>query len=272
MLQKEHEAKPNERRIEDLARKARDVAGAQKLAKMPRYSIIAWSVSPYFVYGIMYFGFLFLDRIIGWSAPYLPGGAPPPYIIWFRTPYEVGIDLALISLILTIAMLEYTINEFSTMLIPTQQKVKAVKVQRHNLSFKIFYFRQVALLVIVAIISIIVSYHVVEWLKTLPEAVLGDNVITPFVFRWGMVGYAFMALGLLNSVFFLSLSRPKFVHRSIGIGIIVNVIVGFILSRTVIYYYSVIGMVAGAIVFAAVSTWFALKIMDELDYYYYSSY
>jgi len=86
-----------------------------------------------------------------------------------------------------------------------------------------------------------------------------------------MVGYAFLSLGLLNVVFFLSLSRPRFVLRAIGFGLLVNVVVGFILSRVVVYYYSVIGLVAGAFVFGIVSTWYAWQVMSELDYYYYSS-
>ena len=255
-----------------LVRKARDVAGVQKLAQMPRYSIIAWAVSPYFVYGVMYFGFLFLDRVVGWSAPYSPGGEPSPYIIWFRTAYEVGIDLALISLILTIAMLEYTINEFSTMLIPLQESVAASDVRRHNRSFKGFYVRQLILLVVVAAVSMLVSDIVVDWLRTLPFAAMGDNLVTPFVYFWGKWGYAFLALGLLNAVFFLSLSRPRFVLKSLGVGFLVNVVIGFLLSRVVVYYYSVIGLVAGAVVFGALSTWYAWRVMDKLDYYYYSSY
>ncbi|HEY73123.1 MAG: hypothetical protein B6I35_14955 [Anaerolineaceae bacterium 4572_32.2] len=255
-----------------LARKARDVVGVQKLAQMPRYSIIAWATSPYFVYGVLYFGFLFLDRVVGWSAPYSPGGEPSPYIIWFRTAYEVGIDLALISLILTIAMLEYTINEFASMIIPVQESVSAFDVRRHNRSFKAFYVRQLILLAIVTVFSVIISGIIVDWLRTLPWAAMGDDFITPFVYRWGMVGYAFLALGLLNAVFFLSLSRPRFVLRAIGVGFLVNVVVGFLLSRIVVYYYSVFGLVAGGIVFGLLSTWYAWRVMDELDYYYYSSY
>ena len=254
-----------------LVRKARDVAGVQKLAKMPRYSIITWAVSPYFVYGVIYFGFLFLDRVIGWSAPYSPGGDPSPYIIWFRTAYEVGIDLALIFLILTIAVLEYTINEFASMIIPVQESIPASDVRRHNRSFKAFYVRQLILLAIVAAVSMIISDIVVDWLSTLPWAAMGDNLVTPFVYGWGKWGYAFLALGLLNAVFFLSLSRPRFVLRSIGAGFLVNVVVGFLLSRIVAYYYSVIGLVAGAAVFAVLSTWYAWRVMDRLDYYYYSS-
>jgi len=255
-----------------LARRVRGVTGAQRLAKLPRHSIIVWAAGPYFVYGVLYFGFLFLDRVVGWSAPYSPGGEPSPYLLWFRTAYEVGIDLALISFILTIAMLEYTINEFSTMIIPTQESVDANDVPRHNRSFKAFYVRQLILLVVVALISVAVCTIIVDWLRTLPGATMGDDVVTPFVCRWGMVSYAFLSLGLLNAVFFLSLSRPYFVLRAVGIGFVANLVIGFVLSRIVAYYYSVIGLVAGTFVFGTLSTWYAWRVMNELDYYYYSSY
>ncbi len=254
-----------------LARKSKDVAGAQKLAQLPRDSITAYLVSPYFVYGIFYFGFLFLDRLIGWSASY--GGWKSPYIIWFRTPYEVGIDLALISLILTIAMLEYTINEFATTIIPTQEKLDAMlDVPEHNRTFKAFYFRQLILLLIVAVVSIFFTHMVVNWLRTLPDVSVGDDRITPFVFNWGMVGYALLAWGLLNAVFFLSLSRPGLILRALGLACLVNIIVGFFLSRVISYEYSIIGLVVGAFVFGAVSTWYLIRVLNSLDYYYYSAY
>jgi hypothetical protein len=254
-----------------LARKSRDVGGTQKLARLPRDSITAYVVSPYFVYGIFYFGFLFLDRVIGWSASY--GGWRSPYIIWFRTPYEVGIDLALISLILTIAMLEYTIYEFATTIIPTQEKFDAsLDVQEHNRTFKAFYFRQLILLLIVTVVSIFFTSMIVTWLRTLPWASVGDERITPFVFNWGMIGYAFLAWGLLNAVFFLSLSRPGFILRALGLACVVNIIVGFFLSRVISYEYSVIGLVVGGFVFGAVSTWYILRVLNSLDYYYYSAY
>ncbi len=254
-----------------LARKSKDVAGVQKLAQLPRDSITAYVVIPYFVYGVFYFGFLFLDRLIGWSASY--GGWKSPYIIWFRTPYEVGIDLALISLILTIAMLEYTIYEFASTIIPTQERFDAMlDIPEHNRSFKAFYLRQLILLLLVSVVSIFFTYMVVSWLRTLPWASMGDDRVTPFVFRWGMIGYAFLAWGLLNAVFFLSLSRPGFILRALGLACVVNVIVGYFLSRVISYEYSVIGLVVGGFVFGAVSTWYLLRVMNSLDYYYYSAY
>lgn len=255
-----------------LSRKARDVVGEKKLARLPRNSILTYVLSPYFLYGVLYFGFLFLDRVIGWSAPLTSTGEMSPYIIWFRTPYEVGIDLALISLILTIAMLEYTIHEFSTMLIPIQQSTKAFRAPSHNRAFRSFYLEQSALLFVIAILSIFVTYVLVNWLATINAGPLFlGHPITMFVFHWGMVGYAFVAWGLLNALFLISLSRPQHIIRAIGLAFGVNVVVGFVLSRTVDYYYSVFGLVVGSLVFGIMSTWYTWQVLNSLDYYYYSS-
>lgn len=62
----------------------------------------------YFIYGLCYFLFLFMDRILAWST----GDIPPPYIIWFNTPYELGMDWALITLVLSLAVLEYSVQVF----------------------------------------------------------------------------------------------------------------------------------------------------------------
>ena len=81
-----------------------------------------------------------------------------------------------------------------------------------------------------------------------------------------------MACGLMNSVFVFSLSRPMFVLQAITAAVVVNAVVGFVLSRTLAYWYSVVGLTVGALVFAAVSTRYAMRVFRNLDYYYYSAY
>jgi hypothetical protein len=173
---------------------------------------------------------------------------------------------------LTIAMLEYTIHEFSEMLIPVQQSTSGLRIPRNNQAFRSFYIGQSVLLGLVAILSIFFTHLVVSWLATINAGPLFlNNAITMFVFYWGMIGYAFVAWGLFNALFLLSLSRPRYILRAIGLAFAVDVVVGFFLSRTVDYYYSVFGLLAGALVFGLLSTWYAWRVINSLDYYYYSS-
>lgn len=255
-----------------LTRRAATVAGELRWAELPRTSILAYSVAPYFAYGVLYFGYLYLDRFVGWSA----GEAPLPLIIWFRTAYELGLDWALLSLVLTIALLEYTINEFAAIIIPTQKRFSAFQIAEHNRFFLRFYLRQVLLLAGIAIVSAVVTYRGVVSLQRYDHIKqIRDFFASPItfqVFYWGVLGYGLLVWGLMNGVFFFSLSRPRFALWSIGLATVINALVGFVLSRTLGYWHSVIGMVVGSLIFAVVTTRYALRVFGDLDYYYYSAY
>jgi len=255
-----------------LDKAARSVTGDLKDARLPAWSILYYSLRLYFLYGMFYFGYLYLDRLIGWSA----SEQPLPYIIWFRTPYELGMDWALISLIFSIAVLEYTINEFASIIIPTQKRFNAFDIEGHNRHFTRFYLRQLVLLIVVAIASIIATYYAVTWLRRFEEIKLVrdffKNPITFFVYWAAAVGYNLMVVGLFNGVFFFSLSRPIPALRAIAPATLVNAVIGFVLSRTLGYPYSAVGMAIGSLVFAVLATRYALRVMRELDYFYYSAY
>jgi hypothetical protein len=255
-----------------LDKAAKSVTGELKDARLPAWSILYYSLRLYFLYGMFYFGYLYLDRLVGWSA----AEQPLPYIIWFRTPYELGMDWALISLIFSIAVLEYTINEFASIIIPTQKRFNAFDVVGHNRYFTRFYLRQIVLLVVIAVVSIIATYYAVTWLRRFEEIKLVrdffKNPITFFVYWTAAVGYNLMVVGLFNGVFFFSLSRPIPVLQAIVPASLVNAGVGYVLSRTISYEYSAVGMAIGSLVFAVLATRNALRMMKELDYYYYSAY
>jgi len=81
-----------------------------------------------------------------------------------------------------------------------------------------------------------------------------------------------MVVGLFNGVFFFSLSRPVPVLRAIVPASVVCAVVGYVLSRTVSYQYSAIGMAIGSLAFAVLSIRNGLHTMGDLDYFYYSAY
>ena len=255
-----------------LSQRARRVSGELRLARLPRLSVLAYAAAPYFAYGVLYFGFLFLDRLVGWSA----GREPLPLPIWFRTPYELGVDWALLSLILTIALLEYTVHEFAAIIIPVQKRFSASQIAAHNRFFTRFYLRQLLLLAAIAVLSAILTYKGVLWFRRFDQIrQVRDFFASPVtfqVFYWAVVGYSFTAWGLMNGVFFFSLSRPAFVLRAIGLAIAADASIGFVLSRTLDYWYSVVGLTVGAFIFAVVTTRYAMQVVWNMDYYYYSAY
>ena len=240
---------------------------------LPEIEVSYYNTYRYFVYGFCYFSFLFMDRFLAWSA----GTPPPEYIIWFNTPYELGMDWALISLVITIAMLEYSVQAFSLNLIPAQKKAIISKIKLFNNFFRRFYLKQVILLLIVGSISILITYYGVLSLRVFENEVpeIADffaNPMTYKVFWLASIGYLFMIYGLLNSLFFFTLNRPEMVMYVMIGSLFVNFITGFLCSRIFGLEYAVIGLVAGSVVFAVSTAILAKRFFKHLDYFYYSAY
>lgn len=255
-----------------IHRKRKTLEARFEKSRLPRASVLLYIVLPFLSYGVLYFSFLFVDRLVGWSA----ADGQLPLLIWFRTAYELGMDWALLSLVFTIAVLEYTINEFSRTIIPVQQRTAAEQYQRHNAHFARFYDRQRRLLVVVAVVSVLLTYFGVlqiqryDHIKEVRD--FFESPITYLVFWNASVGYSLLAIGLLNSLFFFSLAKPHVVLRCIGPAFVINVAVGYFASRIVSYEYSVLGLVAGAAYFAYSSSRQARRLFRELDYFYYSAF
>ncbi|HLR31399.1 MAG TPA: hypothetical protein VK074_02850 [Fodinibius sp.] len=227
----------------------------------------------YFIYGTGYFLFIFMDRLLAWST----GEPPPPFILWFNTPYEIGMDWALITLILSFAMLEYSVNIFSRALKPLQENVWFRELDRFNTYFKRLYFKQLLLIIVTGLISIAVTYYAVSSLivyqDTIPEVRdFFTNFMTTKVFWIASISYLFLNIGLLHCLFFFTLSKPAFAMHSILAGLAVNFTVGFICSRVISLEYATLGLLAGSIVFAVVSGLIARTFFKRLDYYYYSAF
>lgn len=240
---------------------------------LPNSEVSFFNNYRYFVYGFCYFTFLFVDRIMAWST----GNPPPPYIVWFNTPYELGMDWALISLIITVAILEFSIQLFSKKLIPAQKKSPITKIKFFNSYFGRFYFLQILLFVVVSIVSVVATYYGVLSLRVFEDQIpeIKDffaNPVTFKVFWMGAIGYIFLIYGLMNSLFFFTLNRPEFVMYSIVPSLIVNGVVGYVCSRVISYEYATIGLIAGALTFAMITGLIARQFFKHLDYFYYSAY
>ncbi|MBO6586490.1 MAG: hypothetical protein JJ953_10325 [Gracilimonas sp.] len=240
---------------------------------LPEGEVSYYNTYRYFVYGFCYFTFLFMDRLMAWSA----GPPPPEYIIWFNTPYELGMDWALISLVITIAMLEYSVHSFSLNLIPAQKKAVISKLKLFNRFFRRFYIKQILLLLVVGGISILITYYGVLSLRIFENEVpeISDFFANPMTFKvfWlASIGYLFLIYGLLNSLFFFTLNRPEMVMYSMIGSLFVNFITGFLCSRIFGLEYAVIGLIAGSLVFGISTGILAKRFFKHLDYFYYSAY
>lgn len=249
-------------------RARRDYAGAA----LPRPSILVYATAAYFWYGLLYFAFLFADRVIAWSSE--SGRGVLPYFIWFDSRYELGMDWALLCFVLTVGILEFTIEEFSDRIIPGAQAIRADDAAAFNRTFTRFYYGHLTLFALAALGAILMSFWGLILLGTagvFPFIEVFFNAVTRSVFWWAALGYVFLVLGLFNSVFLFALSRPFFVLRALGAGFALNVVVGFVLSRVVSYELAVVGLTVGSCAFMLLSSLYARRAFNRLDYYYYSA-
>jgi hypothetical protein len=246
-----------------------------RIASPPRLTILVYSTSQFFFYGALYNMFLFADRIAAWTsatgrADYLP------YPVWVDGPYELGMDLALIVVVLLMGVVEHSTQRFSARLIKHQERVSSGSSEEFNREFVRFYWRRLLGLVAASVVALLIASAIFFLLRV--HAVfppfrsrLTSHLVTR-VFVIAAIGYAFFMIALMNAVILLSLSRVGFVIRAISAGLVVNALIGFFCGRAIHYSLAVIGLLAGSIVFAAMSTFITHRVMRRLDYYYYSAY
>ncbi len=243
------------------------------VTQLPRTSMVVYAVAPYFFYGVLYFAFLFADRLIAWSSD--TGRGLIPYFIWFDSRYELGMDWSLLCFVLIVGVLEFTIEEFSERIVPAEQAALADGFEAFNRRFTRFYYSHLALFLAVSVVCVFGAFLGVIYLREIGLFPLIEHFFDPvtvWVFWWASVGYVFLVWGLFNSIFLFALSRPKFVLRSLTPALALNLVVGFILSRTVSYDWAVTGLTVGSLAFTLISGYYTRRTFRELDYYYYSAY
>lgn len=237
---------------------------------LPRFSIVIYTVMPFFAYGFLYFAFLFTDRVVAWST----NNMYMPYFIWFRGPYELGLDFALLVLILPMGMVEVVVNEFIANLEANQKNILANETNIIKQKYLSLYIKRIVMILCCAVISDVLIYSLVNyvfgqqlWFK---HADFLQNKAIIFVFLWAMIAYSILTVALMNAIILFSFSQPGVVSKSIFIALIVNFIIGFLLSRWVDYTWAVIGLFAGSLVFAILTCYQVIKLFNNLDYYLYA--
>ncbi|HZG88376.1 hypothetical protein [Paenibacillus sp.] len=239
--------------------------------QLPRMSITVYSVMPYFIYGFLYFFFLFIDRINAWSAH----DSYMPYFIWFRGEYELGLDFALLVLMVPLGVSEVIVHKLMLDLEDSQKQYWGAETDRMNRFFKKVYFKMFGVIVVTSVASAALVWkgmHLAnDWYVGYAGKPLISSDTTEFVFVVALIAYVILAIALMNAVILFSLSQADMVNRSIIPAVGVNALVGFLLSRWFEYDTAIFGLLAGSIVFAVLSVRHMLKVLNKLDYYLYAA-
>ncbi|MFA6808778.1 MAG: hypothetical protein WCR27_07280 [Eubacteriales bacterium] len=235
---------------------------------LQRKSVMIYLIRPYFMYGFLYFTYLNLDRLIAWSTDNIY----MPYFIWFRGEYELGLDFALLVLMLPMGLIEVVVNEIMLKLLIDQKKYSIKNIGDMNKSYLHYYKKRVFQVSAFCAVNALAIYFLIRYLdlNNVIHLVVIGNRVTHFVLIIGIIAYSVLTLCLMNVLVLFSLAQPKIIMRSMLIATLVNACSGFVFSRWVEYSWAVLGLLLGAIVFFYFSYKGIRKVIKNLDYYIYS--
>ncbi|HYH09432.1 MAG TPA: exopolysaccharide Pel transporter PelG [Thermoanaerobaculia bacterium] len=250
------------------------LTNARKVVNPPRLTILVYSTSRFFLYGMLYNTFLFADRILAWTSS--TGREDfPPYGFWLNVRYELGMDLALIVVMLLSGVVEHATQRFSERLIPNEKRTRSVDAATFMTLSRKEHRQRVLTLAGAACIAVFVAILVTMTLRgatTLPiyNALMATTTMRVFIVA--TIAYVIFMFALQNVLMLLTLSRVELVARAIGIALAVNLGVGFICSRAIHYSAAAFGLLAGAAALAFLTARAMRQVLSELDYHYYAAY
>jgi len=234
---------------------------------LPRASMFVYTLIPFFVYGLFYFIFLVLDKLIEWNA----NGIDVGFFIWFDVEYEIGTDLALMVLIVLMGLVEVVVYEFLYRINDKVFFYSLKEYQQFNKDFVRFYRLVNRIFIVFAMITIIALYLLILSLPV-DEHTLPFTPSAQFVYLVSSIAYAFLTNALLNVLVLFSFSRQQIVVKAIVVAVIVDFAVGIVLSKMIAKFFAVFGLLAGSITFWYLTYRYIRKMFTKLDYFYYSAY
>jgi hypothetical protein len=224
----------------------------------------------YFIYGTLFYFFVFADRMIAWSGA---RDRAFSYLIFFDKDYEIGMDLALLSYFLLAGVLEYSISSFTKNLDKGQKLTENNRIKFYNSVFIKDYWKNVMLLVLIAVFAAVVQFFLIYspygYKLQFKEDLLPINIEICVL---GTLAYFFLSWSILNVLYFFTLGQPKLPLFAIIMACSTNLFIGLLCSRMFSYHYSVLGFLLGSLVFMFITTKGVLVFFKKIDYYYYAAY
>jgi hypothetical protein len=240
----------------------------------PRLTVLIYATSSWFLYGLLYNTFIFADRVMAWTAR--TGREDlPPYSFWLSARYELGLDLALLVVMLLSGVVEASVQTFSQRLVPVEKGLAGGDRARLAEWFLSFHRRRTWLLVPAAFAAVGIARAGVALVAGLPDPdirVAMTSASAMSAFWMAVVGYTLLMFALQNTLLLLTLSRVELAVRALAWALAVNLTVGFVASRAIDYTGAAAGLVAGAAVLLVLSWREVRRVGARLDYFYYAAY
>jgi hypothetical protein len=226
--------------------------------KMPQLSVLAYWSLPYFWYGTVYFAFLFADRVAAATAVAATSAQ-------FSVPeaYNLGMELALLTFLVAASGVEvggalfgrgFRAAALSPFVgDPGSFRTALQRCYRQALAVTLGTFGATA--VVIAAVAP----------RALPDVGRPEAWATLLA---GDLGYAALAVGLLNGLVLLETRRVWAVVHALTEALLINLLSGYVLSHTFGSFHAVDGLLLGAGYFAVTSRMAVRETLERPDYPY----
>lgn len=225
----------------------------------PRTGVLSISLVPFFLYGTVYFGFLFADRIAAGSAiPWVSGlsfGIDPAY--------KHGMDIVLLAFLVTAALIEYLSD--SLLRYWYQLAADLPVTASAQLIGKLKRRRCFTMLAVSAVFTMLAcgAWYLFSGLSGFAPSLrlIETSVI-------GGVGYLLLCIALLEIVTLASVNATSTALKAVSQGLAVNLIVGYTFAHVWGVTYAAVGLLAGSVVVLWQCSAAVKKILQSPDFHY----
>jgi O-antigen/teichoic acid export membrane protein len=231
------------------------------LPDLPSSAAVTYLLTPYFLYGLAYFGFLFADRFAaGWV---LEKYSSLSFAV--DNNYQHPMDLALLNFLVMIPFVEYLADKFSYWWYGQAQQATSRNIGAMSKKLqRCYYFLSRLLLATCFLVGIV---------TILLMMVMHQSYDAIYLTAFGALGYSILSVGLWNAIILLVLNRISVVLKILLPAVVVNLICGYILGNLWGVAWVPIGLVLGSIMFTFMASRQVLYAIRQADYcYFYSGY
>ena len=225
----------------------------------PRGGVLFISLVPFYVYGTVYFSFLFADRLTAGSAvPWVSGLS-----FGIDAAYKQGTDLVLLAFLITAALVEYLADSFlrfwqrlAAELPQTASKQLGVSLWKRHSKTTLAILTAFVVIALSTWFAFSRSNSLAPPPRLLQTAVLGG------------LGYLMLSVALLDIIILASINAISMASLAVGFGVAVNLLTGYGLSHLWGVQYAAAGLLAGSAVVLWISNAAVRHVLRHPDYHY----
>ncbi len=230
-----------------------------EVSAQPRFGVLAISLVPFFLFGTVYFSFLFADRLTAGSAiPWVSGLS-----FGIDGSYKKGMDLVLLAFLVTAALTEYLADSFMRF----WQRL-AGEVSQATIEELVIRLRRRHWQMLVAIFLMFALVSISAWL-----VLSGADSLTasPRVLQTaitGGLGYLLLNAALLDMIILSSVNANSQALVAVTLGLLANLLTGYVFSHLWGLQYAAIGLLVGSAVVLWKCNSAVQRILCCPDYHY----